>query len=465
MDRGQARASPPWVPLVVSGIGAATLFPFELDRCGPQGWAVDIVPLDVVQNVLLFVPLGLALRRRSIGWAIGVVAALSLGVETLQVWLPRNPNLTDVVSNTAGGVLGWTAIQRWGPEGERLRRLPVLRFLALGLVGLALALSMARTRRSDFSNWEPASLVLANEARGSRPWVGTVQALAIYDRPDAEPVRDPIRDGWAPPSWKDGGPVLWLRLIPPMQGWLDGPDGRSPLSLDLAPKPTLELGPHGLVTHAPRFVLPQAASDHVLRRLKLTSRMAVALVVLPADATGYGPARLVTFSRDTGRTNFLLGQSKSEVTLRIRTPAVGPGGDEIVSKGAGLGTRDAPFSILATYDGHRAHLEADGRCVADVSPGLLAAPIPVGRGLGLTIVVTVALGALSGASLGRMLSGPRGPSLSARLGAAAAGGLVVWSAMAAGPIWTVVPGFTGRAALLGLVTLATTLYGIRWGDG
>ena len=72
---------------------------------------------DVMNNLLLFIPLGFGLavisqcRGSSTVKAIPLVfvlgAALSLCVEILQCWLPtRNPSLIDVASNSAGSILG-----------------------------------------------------------------------------------------------------------------------------------------------------------------------------------------------------------------------------------------------------------------------------------------------------------------------------------------------------------------------
>src|SRR5688572_30686714 len=72
---------------------------------------------DIVVNLLLFVPLGFGLaamgqgRRVRPERAIPVIlvlgAALSLGVETLQCWLPdREPSWIDVAANSASSAIG-----------------------------------------------------------------------------------------------------------------------------------------------------------------------------------------------------------------------------------------------------------------------------------------------------------------------------------------------------------------------
>jgi len=72
-------------------------------RCGER------VTLDIILNVLLFIPLGICLAVAGATRSLAVVAALSLSglVESLQLVLPgRYPALRDLIANGAGGALG-----------------------------------------------------------------------------------------------------------------------------------------------------------------------------------------------------------------------------------------------------------------------------------------------------------------------------------------------------------------------
>lgn len=80
--------------------------------------------LQLLLNVLLFIPLGLLLRYR---WSIGFTAALyisfgvSLTIELTQLtgfWglygcSVRTFDVEDLLANTVGGVLGWAALALW----------------------------------------------------------------------------------------------------------------------------------------------------------------------------------------------------------------------------------------------------------------------------------------------------------------------------------------------------------------
>jgi VanZ family protein len=87
-------------------------------RSQSQPW----LPIDITLNVLGFIPLGFAMARgrRSRGPWIALVfgVALSLMIESAQLWIPgRNPSLIDLFCNGAGTLLG-------GALGQRSDRLP-----------------------------------------------------------------------------------------------------------------------------------------------------------------------------------------------------------------------------------------------------------------------------------------------------------------------------------------------------
>ena len=119
-----------WCGLVVYG----SLHPFSgwratgvaplafLDADWPRYWTA----FDLLANVAVYLPLGffLTLALRLLPWrytapiiATLLSAGLSLGLETLQNWLPsRVPSNLDLLCNTAGGMLGAIAAQLSGPS-------------------------------------------------------------------------------------------------------------------------------------------------------------------------------------------------------------------------------------------------------------------------------------------------------------------------------------------------------------
>ena len=97
--------------LALVAVLAATLTPSGGEKpdlslclvCGERGLA------DVLDNVILYMPLGaaIALCGWRLPWALAAPALLSLSIEFLQIWIPgRDPSLGDVTFNTVGAAVG-----------------------------------------------------------------------------------------------------------------------------------------------------------------------------------------------------------------------------------------------------------------------------------------------------------------------------------------------------------------------
>ncbi len=73
------------------------------------------------------------------------------------------------------------------------------------------------------------------------------------------------------------------------------------------------------------FTAPDA-DKRLLAACRKTNRLAIEATITPADLKQDGPARIVSFSQDSGSRNFTLGQSGDELVFRLRTPRTGDNG-------------------------------------------------------------------------------------------------------------------------------------------
>jgi hypothetical protein len=96
-------------------IAAATLIPAPADAWQRDFWCIrcggSLDPVELALNVLLFLPLGLALRAAGIRArvALTIVAGTTVGIEILQYTLivGRDGTLRDCITNALGGVAGF----------------------------------------------------------------------------------------------------------------------------------------------------------------------------------------------------------------------------------------------------------------------------------------------------------------------------------------------------------------------
>ncbi len=105
-------------------------------RCGSL-WLTD-----VISNVVMFVPFGVALglRRWSVWYVLLVSLIFSAGVETMQyLGVPpgRSPALADILTNTVGGMLGAQLVHGW--RWQRVASHAQLSVLALAWSAVACA--------------------------------------------------------------------------------------------------------------------------------------------------------------------------------------------------------------------------------------------------------------------------------------------------------------------------------------
>jgi hypothetical protein len=317
----------------------------------------------------------------------------------------------------------------------------------VGAASLLLAFTaLAGLRRvpNDFSNWEDYGLVIGNEITGDRPWLGEIEELALFDRAISDEP-EPI-GALEPPSWRDGGPILWLRFEPPIQARVDGPDGPRPLAIPNPPPAGLALG-ENLSVSGGGWVLPRWAARAVGDRLTATGQLTVTARVRAAQRDAVGPSRIVSFSRDTALRNFTLGQLDANLVLRVRTPNTNDNASGITAH-----TDRGPLTmqlqnVRAAFHGPYGRIFVDGVCEGEQLYALAYGAWPLGIGIAVTILVCCVMTALAAASL--VSRGPR-----ERLAAFLLCGGAAWSILWAAGCWAHFPAYDGIAAAVGVTGLA-----------
>ena len=199
----------PWLGLAAALglIAVATLVPYPeqaaLSRSTPLGCLVcgELGGVDVLLNLALFIPLGIALRILGMRPLVSLVVAFttSLVIEVAQATIVagRDPSLSDLLTNSAGGwagaLLGGYLARLWRPDRALAARLAVAAGAGwLGLLaGTAWAVRPVPGPPSPRAEWAPrlplvdsfGGRIEAVEVTGSIPGRDlAVRAAALLDR-------------------------------------------------------------------------------------------------------------------------------------------------------------------------------------------------------------------------------------------------------------------------------------------
>jgi len=93
----------------------------DLAHATAPDW-VGFRAVEMVLNIALFVPLGIAVGLVARARWLWALVLLSVGIEVVQLWLPeRQSEVVDVATNSTGGVLGYLLgrfVVRWSLRSE-----------------------------------------------------------------------------------------------------------------------------------------------------------------------------------------------------------------------------------------------------------------------------------------------------------------------------------------------------------
>lgn len=369
--------SPPWaspwgprlalLPLALAVIWAGTAVPTEIGHAivDRRLWRTGAV--DVVANLILYLPLGVALRKRRWWVAAAAAGALSAAMETLQLWYPdRCTALTDLAANICGALIGY-AISRAGDRRWAWGFDPLAvggRMAAAGLIVFAAGASLLSLpgTPADFSNWRgECRLVAGNEVTGDRPWKGEIEAVAVFDR------------SFAPRE------IARLSALDPRDVRDSAP--RAPVYFQSAPSVLDSLRGEPL--------LDDESREEFFEALTGSGRLAVMVWFTTASERQFGPARIFGYSEGPYSHNFTLAQEGRDIIFRVRTPTTNPGGFYPQTRASGVIRKETPAVAAAAYDGRSVRVYMDGRLEARLNLGARGKLSPYFADIGLPMAAVM----------------------------------------------------------------------------
>jgi Concanavalin A-like lectin/glucanases superfamily len=141
----------------------------------------------------------------------------------------------------------------------------------------------------------------------------------------------------------------------------------TPLDLHISPMDRVRwLDPNGIEILRPAILRSQDVVTKLVKALKATHEISIEVWVTPNNLRQGGPARILSFSQDSGARNFTLGQEGSEIQFRLRTPVSGRNGTPLA-----LITKDGfstpgEFHVVATYKNGIERLYINGKQRSEV---------------------------------------------------------------------------------------------------
>ena len=348
-------------------------------------WSIEA--WDIASNILLFIPFGFFFVSSPIvsRWNVTsrllftAVAAwlLSFTVEICQLFLPRAPSLVDTMTNTLGGFVGGLfgtylagGVSQWAHHlWLRIQRSRWLNwFLVVYVLILFVASGLSLPLIPNFSNWDADySFLLGNEATLDRPWLGKMFLVAVYDRTlNPNEILINFRAG---ASHKSGSGRVEKSLVALYEFRessgnvvYDHSGFGKPLDLHIGhPEKVQWLIPNGIEFLGNTSVDSEGFSkkfyaSHIDAESQLTLEVWIASTAINQS----GPARIISYSRNTALRNFTLGQTGNNIVFRLRTPLSGLNGTQ-----PHLQTRDNPLTtglhhLVVTYRDGWETLYVDG---------------------------------------------------------------------------------------------------------
>ena len=332
------------LPLSVLFIIVSTSLPLELQEPSSHYISWDINLLDVIINVIIYLPIGIALsgwKRIHVIIFAGFLSCLSKTSQLISI--DRYAGIVDVFFNVLGAMLGSfapnikTVFFRLDKGVLAISSKSLIAISSLCAVTVIAMFLIPPKGVSDFSNWDPHyQIAVADELTRDRPWSGRLLAWAIFDQAlDSGFIRQFKK---RPLSSDFMLPIESMLLEPILYEKTTGADHRLTKFATLSPD----------------------QSQKIYEALSKTNTMSLVALFWTDNIQQNGPGRIITQSVDPFHRNFTLGQEGKRAIFRLRTPMTGLNGLEPEVQSSDVLQPRQLYLIVATYDGFVSRLFING---------------------------------------------------------------------------------------------------------
>ena len=365
---------------ILGWIGVLTLYPFAFTPTWPTNpWFRLLTGLshgtDLMQNVILFIPLGVTLRWFLAGYGIRqrgqivgsmiLAGLLALGIEIAQLIIPgRTAAILDVMANTAGAGLGsrWLApllipiVDQIARRVVHLIRQTPATVVVIGLtiwLGSAGWLLQHWQRATLPTNWSDRyTLQIGAADDGRRFWPGYVSFVALYSRAFTE------REAHTVDTFQEAvalQPLLAydLKQFPPMP--------KGPYSQPLVAHGKPVLTQEGMRVGYERWLMSREPLRGVATAIAQTGAFTLVARVAVGEPTRHTEGFIINYGRGIDGHNVSLIQAGADLLVRMRLPLTRAANDRPPLRFSDVFTSSQPQVLILSYDGAVARLFVDGQ--------------------------------------------------------------------------------------------------------
>ncbi|MDY7020386.1 MAG: hypothetical protein SWJ54_03360, partial [Cyanobacteriota bacterium] len=298
----------------------------------------------------------------------------SVSVEFLQVFLPsRAPTSVDLLSNTISGFLGSWIFYIIRNQLERtsttvlknlyrnIKPLLYFRSLILILLGYVIIISCLLWHlqtATQLKNWDKSfPLIIGDELTENRVWEGQVSQVCIANTAASKAQAslllsdiqscDPLADS-----------LVANYNLQTIQTTYRDRSGNLP-NLEWIDTPSSEANEQGVFLGKNQGLKTQKSVDFFADKIQQTSAFTISTQITTSNLTQDGPARILTISKDLMFRNLTIGQSGSDLRVRLRNPITGENGLEPEIQIFDVFSEPKTHNLVISYTGSELQIYLD----------------------------------------------------------------------------------------------------------
>ncbi len=140
----------------------------------------------------------------------------------------------------------------------------------------------------------------------------------------------------------------------------DSSEAGASLNLTIFSPAAVQWTPFGLNVNSEATIVSTSSASKIYNACTLSNEITVEAWIQPANITQSGPARIVSYSENSGKRNFTLGQSTDKYNFRLKTTSTDDNGEPSVSTPSGTGKVELTHVVYTRDSGGNVKFYVNG---------------------------------------------------------------------------------------------------------